>query len=399
MKHASLASIFAITALFASPGCNDGSNTDGGLNEGDRPFREEWRQVVAKPFPLADMGDTVKAVKTLTIGRRVGSAPNPNFANRGDVEVLFDLDTQDIVIEMRRYAFQATQEEADAVYAKMSLWAYKNGSSPKKPADMAETDNCQTGEVWPDGCSVYVYYDGQSQPVRIGADLRVHLPKAYRQSITVNTEDNLSETAYQIRGDVTIKDLCGSATVALSSGNTKVRFCRELTPGPTCSQAQIDQCNNFMIDMMPAPWDSSCPCTTFGKLGIEAKDPYASNITIDIPYASVWSSMTLRNDKGGQVNDPASPEKFCEAKVEGCDAGKCEVEQSNDTPWKAMVALNYPGPSAPAGAGYAITAVSNGCETVLYSDGPEDFDPDADEPKKSEERGNITICDGCLAGI
>lgn len=396
MKKASLASIsgpvLALSALSALAGCNGGSGTSdtSGIGGEAKPFREEYKEVLRKSFPLSGDG----AIKTLTIGKRVGAAAMANFANRGDVEVLFDLDTEEIAIEMRRYAFQADQTEADETFAKMSLWTYVNGSAPKKPDDMDPADDCSASATWLDGCYVLVYYDGLSQPVRVGADFKVHLPKAYRQSVVVNTEDNIEEGNYKLRGDVKLMDLCGSADVALSSGKADVRFCRELAPGPTCTAQQIQQCDDFQVDMMPAPWDKTCPCTTFGKLNVEAKDPYAGSITIDIPFASVWSTMTLRNDKSGQTTQ--DEDLYCTASVDNCPT--CTVEQSADTPWKASVELNYPGFTAPKGAGYAITAVSAGCEEVFYVDGPDDFDPEGVESPKSEERGNILVCDGCLAG-
>jgi hypothetical protein len=395
MKKATLAPLFgsalAVAALTATLSCSGNSGDDDSGLTGDSPFREEWKTVVDnRPFPLAD-------VKSLTIGRRVGNAAMSNFANRGDIEVLFDLDAEAITIEMRRYTWQRNQAEADETAAKMSLWAYATSSNPLRPSEMDPTLDCTAGDVWQDACAVYVYYDGQSQPVRTGADLRVHLPKAYRQKINIATEDNTEEPNYKLRGDVKLTNFCGSADIKLSSGRADIHFCRELTPGPTCTAQQIDACNTFQVEGAPAPWSKDCPCQSFGNLKVEALDPYAGEITIDMPTSSVWSSIGLRNDKNGQTN--TDPDLYCTATMPTCAAPSCEFTQSADTPWKADIVLNYPGPSAPNGAGYAISAVSNGCEAVFYNNGPEDYVESATDAPNSEKRGNITVCDGCLSGV
>lgn len=373
------------TLAVACPG-SSGSGDDSGIDGGEKPFQSEWEMVVNAPFPLADIGN-------VTIGRKEYME---NFANRGDVEVFFDLPTETITIEMRRYAFQLDQAEADDTFSRIQPWAFVASGSPKKPSEMDPADDCTA--AWQEGCAFYVYYDGQSQPARTGADIRVHLPAAYRAKVFVETEDNTTETLYPLRGDVKLQNLCGSGDVRVSSGVVDVFLCRELTPGPTCSADAISKCETWQIDdgmgnMVDAPWDSTCPCTSFGALKVEALDPYAANVTVDIPN-SVWAYINLDNRKSGQTPDGY----HCTAEVDPsvCGAG-CTVTQSPETPWKALVDLNFPGPSATTGAGYSVNVVSNGCEGVFYADGPSDYNPDADKPEKEEDRGNIKLCTGCLA--
>ena len=372
------------TLAVACNGGNGTSATDTG-DADEKPFQGEWEMVVNAPFPLADIGN-------VTIGRKEYME---NFANRGDIEVYFDLPTETITIEMRRYAFQLDQAEADDTFSRIQPWAFVSSGSPKKPSEMDPADDCTV--AWQEGCAFYVYYDGQSQPARTGADIRVHLPAAYRERMILETEDNTVEALYPLRGDVRIRDLCGSANIQLRSGVAEVHLCRDLSPAPTCSADAVAACESWTIDdgqggQVPAPWDPTCPCASFGALKIEAVEPYAGTITVDLP-ASVWAYASLDNRDLEQSVDG----EHCTAAVDlpGC-GGACAITQSPATPWKLLADLNFPGPSATLGAGYAVNVISNGCGPVPYVDGPEDYDPDADAPAKEEKRGDLLLCDGCL---
>ena len=334
------------------------------------PFEDEWREVVNTSFPL----DTVK---TITIGRREF---NDNFASRGDVEVLFDQDTETIIVEMRKYAMQGDQAEADEAFSKLALWAYSSSGNPDQPSQMDEADNCVEG--WQDGCKIYVYYDGLSQPVRSGADFRVHLPRGYRNLLNVETEDNTSEDAYKQRGDITVKDLCGSATLRMENGVAKVRMCSELEEGPTCSAEQISNCEAMN-------WDANCGCTDFGQLKITSLDPYAGNITVDFP-AGLWANVSMENTVAGSE---------CLASFDNCSDGSCVLDQSAENLAKGKAEYNYPGEPATPGVGYAFNLEANGCETVFYVDEPDDYVLGEMESSKSEQRGNLSVCTGCLADL
>jgi len=334
------------------------------------PFEDEWREVVNTSFPL----DTVNSI---TIGRREFS---DNFASRGDIEVLFDQDGETIIVEMRKYAMQGNQAEADAAFEKLDLWAYSSSGNPDQPSKMDATENCREG--WQDGCKIYVYYDGLSQPVRSGADFRVHLPKGYRNLLNVETEDNTSEDAYKKRGDITIKDLCGSATLRMENGVAKVRMCAGLEEGPTCTADQIATCEEMN-------WDANCGCTDFGQLKITSLEPYAGNITVDFP-AGLWANVSMENTVAGSE---------CLASFDNCTDGSCLLDQSAENLAKGKAEYNYPGEPATPGVGYAFNLEANGCETVFYVDEPDDYVLGEMESPKSELRGNLNVCTGCLADL
>ncbi|HGG57658.1 MAG TPA: hypothetical protein ENK31_07675 [Nannocystis exedens] len=369
MKHlcSSLGLAFALLSVACPGGSGSGDDTSG-IPE-LKPFQDEWREVINTSFPL-------ETVKSITIGRK---ETNQNFANRGDIEVIFDLDTETIVVDFRKYAFQADQAEAEAVFDRLSAWAYVTSSSPKKPSDMDPEDDCTQG--WQSGCKLHVYYDGQAQPVRSGTDIRVHLPKGYRELITVETEDNTSQNSYKLRGDVTIKDLCGSGVVKMSSGVAKVRMCSDLQEGPTCSDDDIAACED-------QNWDAKCPCTTFGQLKVTSLSPWAANITVDFPD-DLWANVSMENTTAGGE---------CIASFENCGTG-CVLDQSSESPDKGKAEYNYPGDPATPGVGYAFKMEANGCESVFYVDGPDDFIPMTEESPKDELRGNLSVCTGCLADL
>lgn len=359
------------------------------------PQVTEWEKVVdGLAFPTS--GDS--KINRLTIGRKES---NMNFANRGDIEVLYDQDKDLITIEMRKYDFadelsafgdEATGEEG--TFSRMSLWAYKDGASPSKPsqADMEDPEkNCQLG-AWKDNCSVYVYYDGQSQPVRSGVDFRVHLPKAWRGELNVQTEDNDAEGSYPRRGNITIggegnAGLCSSGNIKMSSGVAKIRMCRDLTPAPTCSAAQIKGCEEY-VDMNgeDAAWAETCGCPAmqFGQLRIESLKPFGANITVDMPDTT-WLNATVANQSEAKPHD-------CKPRLTNCSGDKCNLKEDGE--YSKAAEFNYPGGAAPSGAGFNLTVLSAGCADIKYIDSPEDWSPDG-EPKE-ELRGILEVCTGCL---
>jgi hypothetical protein len=167
----------------------------------------------------------------------------------------------------------------------MSLWAYVSSGNPSAPSKMKPEDDCTVG-TWKSGCAVTVYYDGQTQPVRAGADIRVHLPKAYRGELNVTTEDNNGEPSFPRVGNITIDGICSSGNITMAQGTTKVKMCRELTPAPRCSAEDIEACENYKDEMgNDAAWSNQCPCPAenFGQLKIEAVKPWAGDIIVDIP--------------------------------------------------------------------------------------------------------------------
>jgi hypothetical protein len=378
-------------------GCNKDPGEDTGMNEPgpSHPQVTEWETVVDKlPFPTS--GDT--KINTITVGRK---EYNDNFANRGDIEVFFDQDSDVITIEMRKYDFSdditAKGDEATGVvgtFERLSLWAYnENGSAPAKPtkADMEDPEkNCQL-ETWKDGCSVYVYSDGQSQPLRSGVDFKVHLPKAYRGELNVQTEDNENEPTFPRRGNITVTGdgaagWCSSGSLKMSAGIGKVKLCRELVPAPTCPAAQLEMCENFKDEMgEDAAWAPECPCQAmlFGQIRIESLAPWAADITVDIPDTT-WLNATVANQSSEKPHD-------CKPVIDNC-SGSCEV--TDDSEYSKAAEFNYPSEAAPKGAGFNLTVLSAGCTQVKYFKSPDDWSEDA-EPE-SALRGKLKLCTGCL---
>jgi len=392
MKNLSLASFLGLTLLLTAS-CNGDKNGDEGPDiDGDAvPWETKWTTVVDNlPFPLADEGK----INTITIGRREYSG---NFANRGNIEVLFDQDQAVISIEMKVYDFSddlafngdpnATDTTVKGTKDRMSLWAYVGSSNPKQPDEMKPEDDC-TVDTWKSGCAVNVYYDGQAQPLRAGADLRVHLPKAYRGKLNVETEDNNNESTYPRLGNITIDGLCSNADVTLSDGTATVKMCRDLEVAPACTAAQIETCETFKDDMGEnAAWSSACGCgpDQYGQVKVTSRKPFAANITVDIP-TTTWLNVTASNDSPDKPNE-------CKPVLDNClDDGVCTKLQNSD--YSVSGEFNYPSPAAAQGAGFNLTVVSEGCGPVSYFASPDDWAADA-EPKV-EEHGHVKVCTGCL---
>lgn len=345
------------------------------------PQQDAWRMVVtALPFP--------PEVGKITIGRKEF---NGNFANRGHVTVLFDHDEPTISVEMRVYDFTSDAEFEGiemnpGTRDRIALWAFRTAGSPMKPADMPPEDDC-TVDSWKDDCKIAVHFDGQSQPVRSGADLRVHLPRSYRGETFVETEDNNAEQSFPRPSDVTIDGLCGSGEVRMAAGAANVKLCRELTPAPTCAPADIAACENFKDEMgNDAAWSPQCPCPPdlYGQLKVASVKPWAANITVDIPNTT-WINVTAANESPDKPND-------CAASIDNCTPDICTSTPIDD---KTVAAeFNFPSPAAASGAGYNLTALSSGCAQIFTSVDPADWCPST-EPGVVLH-GNVRVCTDCL---
>lgn len=390
MKNLTTATILGLALSLGS--CGD-KGTDTPIDE-STPQVGEWETVVDElAFPTSGEGK----INKLTVGRK---EYDENFANRGDIEVFFDKDTDVITVEMRKYDFaDAATVNGDPAqdiighFELLELWAYnEGGGNPAKPteADRADpTKNC-TLEAWKDNCSIYVYYDGKSQPVRSGVDLRVHLPKAWRGELNVQTEDNDAEATYPRRGNVTITGdgdagWCGSGSVKMSAGIGKIRLCRDLIPAPTCTADQIADCENFQVDGEPAAWAPECMCKNdkFGQMRIESLKPWAADITVDMPDTT-WLNATVQNQSEAKPHE-------CKPVIENC-TGNCKITDNSE--YAKAAEYNYPSEFAPAGAGFNLTVLSAGCTQVDFFSKPEDWAPEK-EPDEAE-RGHLKVCTGCL---
>jgi len=394
MKRSFLSMMLATLALAACNGSGGGSgNSGGGGGSGDpEPFRDDWRTVIEQPFKTLNEDGTVN-IGSITIGNEGGD----NFRNRGDVIVQYH-DNPTIIVEMRKFTMVENQELADADFDKLSIFA-TTASLPPPPFNLDDADNCvdPAGGPWQDGCQIVVFYNGQQQVDRSGADLRVTLPRDFIYDLTIVTEDNDADSDYQNRGNVCVDGLPGSADIKLSNGTAWVILDQNMPEMPECPTDDRVACEE-------SNWDtSSCACLSsgysFSQVKIAANDGQSADGMVDIPGGGdFWVGYTMRND--GQ-NSPGNdePGALCEAVVDP-SAGEVKLSESTNltqAPNSNQGSINYPGAPATEGAGYSIQMTSDTCSVVLDTESPGDFvgvgnGPDQD----SAERGNMTICSGCL---
>lgn len=393
-----------LTSIGAAGGCGGSSGSNSGNQQ---PFRDSWRVVHEGPFDIAD-ADGNPLITQLGIGRELGS--NDNFYNRGDVIVEFNGEPDKIKIEFRRFAFTDSENSAKAIFEKVLLWAYSASGAPKQPSQMKVEDQCggedEDGNPlpWQDGCSILVYYDGITQPQRVGADIRVTLPPDYKESVSIQTSDNIVEDTYPNRGDVCVSGLNGSVDVQLENGKAFVSTVRDIVPAPTCPPEGIDDCDNFddpannadpdVAEPGSDAWSSKCLCVNqmydFGGISVKSAEPFAANITADIP-AALWTAFraenTGKNEKGG---------KNCPSEVDGVTDVEFTQNDANE-PWNLQGSANIPSSAATEGAGFRVELVSAGCEPVSSVESPKDWDKNNPDPD-AELRGKTTLCSGCLEG-
>ncbi len=397
-------SLVALNCTAGGTGCG-GGGSDGGASQA--PFRDSWSVVHEGAFDMID-ADGNPLITRLTIGRELGAADN--FYNRGDVIVEFNGEPNKIKVEFRRFAYTDTEESAKDAYKKVLFYAYALSGSPKQPSQMDAEDQCggedEDGNPlpWQEDCSILVYYDGITQPQRVGADVRVTLPPDYKELVAIETSDNTADDTYPNRGDVCVSGLNGKLDVALQNGQAFVSTNPSIVPSPTCPPDGIADCEMFddvtnnADPNVPEPgsdaWSSKCLCVNqmydFGGISVKSSEPFAANLTADIP-ADLWSAFRVenagKNEKGG---------KNCPSAVEGL--GDVEYTQNDaNEPWNLQGSANIPSKSATVGAGFRVELVSAGCEPVSSVESPEAWDPDNPDPK-AELRGNAKVCAGCLQG-
>lgn len=377
-----------------------GCNTEPPGTSARAPYRDGWVTEVDQAFDHTD-AEGVPLIFDITIG---GRETNDNLANRGDIIVNFDGPADRILVEMRRFTFAATDDEAETDFDHLLPSAY---TSPGVPPQQDPEDNCikaadDPDQSWQNGCEFRVYYDGLSQLKRSGADIRVTLPADYNFKINVNTQDNIEEEDYLNRGNVCMSNLFGSATIETESGKIWASLARNVLPAPKCTLDEVAACENWteeddMGNMVPAPWAPECDCIAvgangeFGRLEAKSREETAADIVIDMP-AELWASVKAENTGAGQEESG----EHCDADVSGL-ASFVPNETGNDSPWEAFGNVNYPGESAIAGAGYSIVASSKSCEPVAYTEQPDDFaGVGKGDEQTSEERGNVRVCTDCI---
>lgn len=382
----SLAVLASSLSTLVACGGNDTSTPD------LAPFRDNWETVAMADFPYYDAEGAFQ-INTINVGGRIYT---DNFVNRGDVIVRYDESFNatpsspgQIQVEIRRFSWSVDQADAEASWDKIQPWISADSpANPGQPDDLDPTLDCT--ETWMDGCGVRVWYEGQVQPARVGADIRVTLPGNYVHQLNVTTEDNDDKDLYQNRGNVCLENMRGNAEVLAKSGVVYAIMPSDMTPAPTCTPAQIEACENFEDDEgNPAAWDPSCGCDTLGKLGINSTA--AIEVVVDVPEA-LWANVNARND------DDLINAENCVSDLDGL-AGAIDLMPS-DQEWNQSRELNRPSDAAPEGSGYSVLVQSARCAPVFFTEDPDDY-VGADamvEDQESEPRGNIQVCNNCVRG-
>ncbi|MBV1860177.1 MAG: hypothetical protein KUG77_17320, partial [Nannocystaceae bacterium] len=308
MKRSFLMMMLAAATLTGVASCNP---TDGGGSSGvSQPFREStWTVVIDQPFDVYD-GEGNVNIGSLQIGSEGGD----NFRNRGDVIVQY-ADVDRITVEMRKFTQVDSEGLADDDYDKLSIWG-STSALPPAPFTLDDEDNCVDPEFldpWQDGCQIAVFYDGQTQVDRSGADLRVTLPREFIFSLTVVTEDNDTDSDYQNRGNVCIENLPGSADISLSNGTAYVILDETMPEMPECP-------DDLRVECEDSGWNpDGCGCLaqgfSFSQVKVTSNDGQAADAWIDIPgTGDFWVGYNLRNDGQNTPGDD-DPGALCEAVV------------------------------------------------------------------------------------
>jgi hypothetical protein len=388
--------VLGLSSVLALSACGDPPSTGTGLT----PFRDGWVVEADVPFSYLD-GDGTPQITQITIG--ASSPVSNNFMNRGDVIVEF-ADTDRITIEMRRFTMASNAESSREDLDALSLWAFN--ASPGNPDNIPAENDCTVGS-WKNGCRVYVYYDGMSQLARSGADLRVTIPSNYRHVLNVETADNDTDSDYHNRGNVCVANLNATLDVNLGNGQAFVTLAENASPMPRCSADGVQACETWTdAEGNPAAWAAECPCVNtigeFGQIQVTSLDAAAADMTVDIP-ASLWTSINMSNEASGQMRgvpcgaDGADGTCCATVDVPGYEIDPSIGDDQTRDPWVNKGFLNHPSPAAIMGAGFSVQLTSKDCAPVTSTENPDDFvgpGNGADQP--TVERGNLTVCAGCL---
>lgn len=365
----SIPTLFAIaTPLLACTGCPSDDTSPTGTRQ---PYVDEWRTEISGP---------AAQITSLSIGDRLTS---DNFANRGNIEVRYEDGIDQITVEMQRFTIAKSQEDADAAFERMQLWAY-NIATPAKPEPDDAEDACWAADVT--GCYIRNYYEGQLQPVRDGVNFRVTIPRGWDGDLSLTTEDNLEEgiESYPDRSDIIVDGLAGNLSVDLDSGNVQVRMDPATDHFAGCPANDDCVAMGYMI---------GCGCTDPTNVTIANGTGQASNITVDVGNPDHWYTMVLEN----RGSFSAGQEFVCSATID-CDAfDLCEIDPDYATiEYQERAEVNFPGEPAIRGAGMRLALTSETCANIAYTEGPDDYEI---EEFATEQRGDIRVCVGCLEDL
>ncbi len=323
------------------------------------PYVDAWELVDEGP---AD------ALRLLSIGGRLES---DNFANRGDVEVVYDPSATLVTVEMQRFTIAGSPELAALALERMHYWP----RNPNDPADAA-LDCFSPGT---DACYIRNHYDGLAQPIRDGVNFRVTIPAGWDGELRITTSDNIADglDTYPDRSDVFVDGLAGSLTVDLDSGEVEVRVDPAIDHYAGC--AANDACEL-------AGFDPACGCTDPTFLAIGNAFGHAANVTIDLPTTG-WYDVRLETTSEAELG--CSPTIDCAAFGPGCliDPEFASLE------FREVAEINYPGAPALPGQGIQVDASSQGCADVTYLEDQLDYELDT---WPQEQRGDLLVCSGCL---
>lgn len=367
----SLSSLASIAlALTACPNGNDDGD-DEGIGAGRAIFIDEWTLVTQGP--AADL-------ELLSIGDRESM---DNYANRGNIEVVYMEGIDTVTVEMQRFTVAKSADQAAEAFTRMLPWAY-DISSPEKPSTENEVEKCFSPDLT--GCYVRAYYDGQIQPSRDGVNFRVTLPTGWDGDLFLTTEDNLAEGTYPDRSDITVMGLAGNLEVDMDSGNLAVKLNPNVAHFAGCGNSQA--CEDAGFD----PMEPVCTCSDPTNITVENAPGQASNMTVDVADASNWYTVRLENTGEAAANG----ELDCGAIVD-CDAfASCVVDSDfANLPYKEFAEINYPGEPALESSGIRVNLTSSNCAVVEYTNAGADYDLESGTPD-SELRGVLNLCVGCL---
>jgi hypothetical protein len=324
----------------------------------DSSLHDDEAELVADAWETAIDTTLPAGVTRIRVGHLGAS---DNFANRGGVEVRHDAEPGTIRVELRRFAW-GSAAQAEELFADLHLWAYAT-QTPVAPGPSLSDLDCATG--WRDDCLVTVWFDGYLQPLRAGADLRVHLPPDFEGDIDLVTEDLALPDATTPRfSDVVVQGLRGTVSVDLGSGATAIRLAPEIEVAPACTAEDNATC-------AAADWQAPCDCAQFGFVRVAPRGPLGAPVTIDAP-ASLWLDVCLENTASPQI------EATCTATVACDDFDDCAIEEeTGPPPWKLAGALNLAGEGD---GGFEIFATASAC--TLH---------------EGAARGGMHLCSGCLA--
>jgi hypothetical protein len=364
MRFVSVSSLALLLAACCPDSPPDSADsTETGLDEpisGRGPYRDIWREELVLP---------AAALWRLIVGGRL---TNDNFANRGDIEILHVEGNTQIVVQLQRFTFASSAEQAEDAFARMSLWAYAL-AEVQRPDEAIASDACGSSEA--DHCQLRTYYDGLFQPSRDGANMRVILPRGWTGELELVTEDNLLEGDYSDRGDVLVDGLAGKLSVELDSGRARVRLDSSYEHYPGCPA------NDSCVEAGMGP---DCGCSEFGYVRIEARDGQAADIVVDVPSQNYYSAM-LHND------DPQL-ELGCSVEIDCESFPDCALDPDfEDAVSIEQAAINDPGPPAVAGSGIHVDLHSGACAMIDHAEAPVDWI----EGEATEVRGSIRLCSGC----